>query len=215
MAYTVAQYALLRKVSESTVKNWIKRLGLDLPQNPGDNRQRLILSEHKRMLDTCGSGSAPTPPVPDFFDVELIPESNYDRSEDTGMLIAEGSIVLARSQYNDSPDSNKVIQALKLITSQCENTNTQALNQIQSDIRSQTDTRASLQAARLIKIKEQAQMRAIQEYRLEQAIVEETKTDLELLELGIHPMGKSAIVVEEEEPLESSSPSSLSPSDLF
>ena len=199
MAYTVAQYAILRKVSESTVKNWIKRLELELPQNPADNRQRLILSEHKRSLDTCGS-AAPAP-APDFFDAELVPESvaSYDRSEDTGMLLAEGSIVLARSQNQDnSPDNNKLLQRLKLVTSQYENKNTYALTQIQSDIKSQADVDAALQAARLIKIKEKAQLRGIQEYRLEKSIVAETKTDLELMELGLIPMGKSVVVAEEE-----------------
>lgn len=199
MAYTVAQYAILRKVSESTVKNWIKKLELELPQNPADNRQRLILSEHKRSLDACGSAAPAS--APDFFDAELVPESvaSYDRSEDTGMLLAEGSIVLARSQNQDnSPDNNKLLQRLKLVTSQYENKNTYALTQIQSDIKSQADVDAALQAARLIKIKEKAQLRGIQEYRLEKSIVAETKTDLELMELGLIPMGKSVVVAEEE-----------------
>ena len=211
MAYTVAQYAILRNVSESTVKNWIKKLGLDLPQNPADNRQRLILSEHKRSLDTCGSATpAPAASASDFFDAELVPESvaSYDRSEDTGMLLAEGSIVLARSQNQDnSPDNNKLLQRLKLVTSQYENKNTYALTQIQSDIKSQADVDAALQAARLIKIKEKAQLRGIQEYRLEKSIVAETKTDLELMELGLIPMGKSVVVAEED--LETLSESSL------
>lgn len=223
-ALTVALYAASRNVSESTVKNWIRKLNLELPDNPLDNRQRVIMPEHKRLLDACGSAAAApaAAPAPDFFDVELVPDElkPYDRSEQTGLLIAEGAIALAQTQaYNASPDSDQVIERLKLITATYEEQNTQALAQYQNAAKSALDRRAALDAARFLQLKQAAQRRGIHEYQFEKAIVEDVKTQLELIDLGV-PVGKSPAVAAEEldSLLDTSSPLSPSqsaPPDLF
>jgi hypothetical protein len=213
MALTVSQYATQRGVSESTVKTWIRRLGLDLPENPADGRQRLILIEHKRELDTLGT-SKPKPEIRDVIQGEVVPElENYDRSDETGLIIAEGAIVKSQQQIIQRPEDNPLLQALRLHTSKVEASNTQALTQFGISNQANQDLASALNAARAIRIKEQAQQQAIEDYQLKQKIMQETQTTLELMDLGL--LGKSQPIEPESESLPRSSPPLSSPESLF
>ena len=186
MMMTVAQYAESRDLSEATVKKHIKKLELDLPDNPGDRRQRLISNDHQKALDQSTRRQPPI--VVAAVEAEIMPEvTPYHRTEETGLMIANGAILEAQLTTYQTPQENPLLQALKAKVLQLEQSNALRQEQTIAAIQSQQDTNTAISAVRRMQIVEAAQRRAVEEFQMSQQIEHQTRTELEMMALGLTP----------------------------
>lgn len=183
---TVQTYADSRKLSVATVKNHIKKLELDLPLNPQDNRQRLISLDNQRKLDESTRRSAPTAAVP-TIEAELVEVTPYVRSQETAMIIAEGQILEAQLTTYQPAHENPYLTALKSQIAQQSEANALRYQQVVAGITSTSDTTIAINAARRMRLVEEAQREAAEEFMMKQQMKQQTTDELNLLSLGITP----------------------------
>ena len=184
---TVQAYADSRKLSVATVKNHIKKLELDLPLNPQDNRQRLISLDNQRKLDQSTRRSAPTPATVPTIEAEVVEVTPYVRSEETAMIIAEGQILEAQLTTYQPAQENPYLSALKAQIAQQSEANALRYQQVVAGITSTSDTTIAINAARRMRLVEEAQREAAEEFMMKQQMKQQTTDELNLLALGITP----------------------------
>lgn len=181
---TVQSYADSRKLSVATVKNHIKKLGLDLPLNPQDNRQRLISTENQRKLDESTRRSAPTT-VP-TVEAEIIEVTPYVRSESASMVIAEGEILKAQYLVPYQPtEQNPLLLALQQQAAEMQQANLARYAQLQQNAQTQNETQQAIAAAKRIRLMEQAQQQAFENHQLKKQLIAQVETELELMDMGL------------------------------
>lgn len=184
MMITVARYAETRSLSVATVKNHIKKLGLNLPPNPQDNRQRLISLENQRKLDDSTRRSAPT--VPAAVETEVLQVTHHERSEEVSMVIAEGEILKAQYIVPYQPAAqNPLLLALQRQANEMQENNLARYRQIQQDSAAQNETQQAIAAAKRLKLMEAAQQEAFESHQLKKQIIAQTTIELELMDLGL------------------------------
>lgn len=172
---TVREYAELRGISESTVKNHIRKLELELEENPRDRRQRVISPQQQLELDES-IGIEKIPPV-----VE-----EYQRSEEVGMILAEGSIT--QIEYSiDRPENNPLLVAIQNQVLQMQQYNHQATQAVQQQAAAGRDTKAAIEAVQKLKIIQAAQQKAIEHHTLEQQVYSQARINLQMISEGIQP----------------------------
>jgi hypothetical protein len=149
---TVKQYAESRDVSESSVKNHVRKLGLDLPENPADRRQRLISSEQQAQLD-ASLGVTP----------EIVPEVvPYERSEQVGMVLTEHALTIGHADYGyQRPEDNPLYQALQNQVQALNAYNTQAHNALQQQASAYRDADRAIDAIEQMQIVQRARSKPI------------------------------------------------------
>jgi hypothetical protein len=183
---TVQAYANSRKLSVATVKNHIKKLELDLPLNPQDNRQRLISLDNQRRLDESTRRSAPPTATVPTVEAELIEVVPYERSEETAMIIAEGEILKAQYLVPYQPVAqNPLLLALQRQTAEMQQANQARYAQIQQDIHTQREAQQTIAAAKRIKIMEAAQQEAFEAHQLKKQFIAQAATELEMMDMGL------------------------------
>ena len=182
MMMTVKQYVDDRQSSETTVKRHIKKLNLDLPINPTNKKQRLISTEHQRLLDASIGYQPPTPIVLDVPVVEVIP---YQRSEEVSMIIAEGEILKAQHLIPfQRAEQNPLLLALQRQAAEMQQANLARYQQIQHDNQTQQEAQSAIAAAKRIKLIEAAQQEAFEAHQLKKQLIAQATTDLEMMDLG-------------------------------
>lgn len=179
MLMTVAQYSESRSVSESTVKSWIRRLGLELQPNPADRRQRLLTIDQQTQLDLHGKVRQPHP------EVEVQQPVEYRRSESVALTIAEHSILKAQLPTIRTAEENPLYQALAQQVQALQAQNAQAIQLIYQQGQAQRDTAAGIEAMDQLAIAQRATMRAANHHQLEQDLYNQTLTQLNLASRGI------------------------------
>jgi hypothetical protein len=183
---TVARYAETRGISVATVKNHIKKLELDLPLNPQDNRQRLISTENQRKLDESTRRSAPTPTTVPTVEAEIIEVTPYVRSESASMVIAEGEILKAQYLVPYQPtEQNPLLLALQQQAAEMQQANLARYAQLQQNAQTQNETQQAIAAAKRIRLMEQAQQQAFENHQLKKQLIAQAETELELMDMGL------------------------------
>jgi hypothetical protein len=183
---TVQAYANSRKLSVATVKNHIKKLELDLPLNPQDNRQRLISQENQRKLDESTRRSAPTPPPSQAIEAEIIEVTPYVRSESASMVIAEGEILKAQYLVPYQPtEQNPLLLALQRQAAEMQQANLARYAQLRENSQTQNETQQAIAAAKRIRLMEQAQQQAFENHQLKKQLIAQAETELELMDMGL------------------------------
>jgi hypothetical protein len=183
---TVQSYADSRKLSVATVKNHIKKLELDLPLNPQDNRQRLISLDNQRKLDESTRRSAPTPTIVPTVEAELIEVTPYVRSESASMVIAEGEILKAQYLVPYQPtEQNPLLLALQRQAAEMQQANLARYAQLRENSQTQNETQQAIAAAKRIRLMEQAQQQAFENHQLKKQLIAQAETELELMDMGL------------------------------
>jgi hypothetical protein len=183
---TVQAYANSRKLSVATVKNHIKKLELDLPLNPQDNRQRLISLDNQRKLDESTRRSAPPTPTVPTVEAEIIEVTPYVRSESASMVIAEGEILKAQYLIPHQPtEQNPLLLALQQQAAEMQQANLARYAQLQQNAQTQNETQQAIAAAKRIRLMEQAQQQAFENHQLKKQLIAQAETELELMDMGL------------------------------
>lgn len=180
MYQTVAQYAQSRQLSESTVKAHIRRLDLQLPQNPTDKRQRIITTDMQTRLDTA-IGCQP-PAGPDAITVEVMPA--YERPESVSMVIAEAQAETAIATFV-APGQNPLLLALQQQVQSMEAQNAQHHLNLQSQAQTYQDSKSALDAFDQLRIIQNARAQAAQEYQLTQQVRQQALIEFEMQGRGL------------------------------
>jgi transposase len=180
---TVKQYATSRGISESTAKNWITRLDLELIANPADKRQRLISTSQAAQLDQAFNVRSNDAPAAAAAEITVIP---YERSSELSMTIAEASLTPIDYSYQ-RPEDNPLLQHLQHQVAALAAQNAQALSQVTASTQAQQDAVAALDAIHRLRIVQAAQAEAIRDFHLKQQIYAQQTTNLELAAAGIAP----------------------------
>ena len=202
MMMPLSTYVESRQTSLSTINRHIKRLNLDLPINPNDKRQKLVSTENQSRLDAA-IGYQPTASA----SVTVEPIEYYQRTEATGLVLAESSIVQAQLTNFQSPDQNPLVQALKLQVQQMEQQNAQNYQQMNQANQARRDNQAMVTAVDRLQIMQRAKMKAFNDHQLEQNLYEEERMQLDLQSRGFAPMA-----IEPIEPIRQTIPQSSAPS---
>lgn len=182
MMMTVKQYADDRNSSETTVKRHITKLGLTLPVNPSNKKQRLISHDHQRLLDASIGCQTSTPIA---VESEILPPIQYERSEAVALTLAENAILQTQITPFRTADQNPLYQALQQQVQLLQLQNDQQLQAIQQQGQAQRDTDASIEAMDQLAIAQRAMSRAAQHHQLEQDLYNQTRTQLNLTARGI------------------------------
>jgi transposase len=184
---TVKQYAESRGISDSTAKNWITRLELELVANPIDKRQRLISISQAAQLDQAFNVRAKDVPAT----VTEITVTPYERSAEVAMTIAEASLTPIDYSYQ-RPEDNPLLQHLQQQVQQLAAQNAQALTQVTASTQAQQDAAAALDAIRRLRLAQAAQAEAIRDFHFKQQIYAQQTTNLEMAAAGIAPLPVAA-----------------------
>jgi transposase len=179
---TVKQYATSRGISESTAKNWITRLELELVANPIDKRQRLISTSQAAQLDQAFNVRDNDAPAA-VAEITVVP---YERSPEVAMTIAEASLTPIDYSYQ-RPEDNPLLQHLQQQVVALAAQNAQALSQVTASTQAQKDAVAALDAIHRLQIAQAAQAEAIRDFHFKQQIYAQQTTNLEMAAAGIAP----------------------------
>jgi hypothetical protein len=208
MMMTVKQYVDDRQSSETTVKRHIKKLNLDLPINPLNKKQRLISIENQQRLDASLGCQSSTPIAAVAEVIEVTP---YQRSEEVGMIIAEGEILKAQHLIPYQPTAqNPLLLALQQQAAQMQQANQARYAQIQQDSQTQQESQQAIAAAKRIRLMEQAQQEAFEAHQLKKQLIAKATNDLEMYDLGFPPVNQTPEPTPQPRP--QSQPSSPQPS---
>lgn len=177
---TVKQYATSRGISESTAKNWITRLDLDLTLNPHDKRQRLISTSQAAQLDQAFNVRDNDAPAA-VAEIAVVP---YERSAEVAMTLAEASLTPIDYSYQ-RPEDNPLLQHLQQQVTALATQNAQALSQVTASTQAQQDAAAALDAIRRLQLAQTAQSAAIRDFHFKQQVYAQQMTNLEMAAAGI------------------------------
>lgn len=175
---TVKQYAESRGVSDTTVKNHIRKLALDLPENPTDRRQRLLSNDHQLALDE----SLGVSPIAQPITPEVIP---YERGEAVGMVLAQNSLNPISYEIT-RPEDNPLFQALQNQVAALEQYNTQAYDALHHQTTAYRDADAAISAIEKLQIAQRARQKAFEHHSLEQQLYNQSLTELRMASQGLH-----------------------------
>lgn len=180
---TVKQYATSRGISESTAKNWITRLDLELVANPADKRQRLISTSQAAQLDQSFNVRDNEAPAA-CAEITVVP---YERSAEVAMTLAEASLTPIDYSYQ-RPEDNPLLQHLQQQVTALATQNAQALSQVTASTQAQQDAAAALDAIRRLQLAQTAQSSAIRDFHFKQQVYNQQMTNLEMAAAGIAPL---------------------------
>jgi hypothetical protein len=180
MMMTVKQYVESRDSSETTIKRRIKSFGWELPINPLNKKQRLLSTEHQRLLDE--SIGYTTPAVePEILE----PVQHYERSESVALALAENAILQTQITPLRTAEDNPLYQALQKQVQALQRQNDQQIQAIYQQGHAQRDTDAAIEAMDQLAIAQRAMSRATQHHQLEQDLYNQTRTQLNLATRGL------------------------------
>lgn len=183
MMMPLSNYVESRQTSLSTITRHIKRLNLELPLNPNDKRQKLVSTENQSRLD-ASIGFQPAAAV----ETTVQPIEYYNRTEETGLVLAASSLAQAQITNFQSPDQNPLVQALKLQLQQMELQNAQNYQQMDQANQARRDNQAMVSAVDRLQTMQRAKMKAFNDHQLEQNLYDEERMQLDLQSRGFSPV---------------------------
>lgn len=180
MMQTIAQYAQSRGVSESTVKNRIRELGIEPLINPHDKRQRLLTNDHQRQIDATlpkrpdEPGDAHADPAP----VEVV---QYQRPEEVSLVLAEDTLTIGAVDFGyQSIDQDPLYQAMLGEVQQLQVRTAATDSQLTQFNQAHADSDRAMRALKRLRTVSKARQEAQEDFFVSQQAYEQEIKRLEL-----------------------------------